>query len=309
MGAVWSGQRPVKLTVMKYPPSARHKGWRRLRLLASAPEKWSYAAGLRPTRDLPLPHFLGIGVAKAGTTWLDRNLRAHPLLRLPRRKELHYFDREFHRSLRFYARYWAPPDGRLRGEITPGYSILPPGRIRFIRAVMPEVRLVLLLRNPIERSWSHVLMKYVTRGPRRFEEVSEEEWIRLLDRPGMRARSDYLTILDRWAAVFPPEQLYVGVFEDIAERPRDLLREIFAHLGVSEPPQWESIPYRQVIHRGSGHQMPPKVRRFLEARYAAQIEALAQRLGPRVERWLVGRPKRRPASGASVSPAWTETTR
>ena len=70
------------------------------------------------------PDFIGIGAQKAGTTWLDRNLRAHPQIWMPERKELHYFDRRI-ADMRSPTDEWSASifeTGRARvtGEITPG---------------------------------------------------------------------------------------------------------------------------------------------------------------------------------------------
>ena len=126
-------------------------------------EKPLYGCGLFSTRSLRLPRFMGIGAHKAGTSWLHVNLQAHPQLFLPRQKELHYFDSYFHsRTLRFYSGQFESADAKIRGEITPAYSILSPKRIRFIRKIMPDVRLIFIMRNPIDRSWSAALMDLLT---------------------------------------------------------------------------------------------------------------------------------------------------
>ena len=66
-----------------------------------------------------LPHFLGIGAQKAGTTWLAENLRCHPEVFLPERKELHWLDHKFERPLSDWAAHFADAGERKRGEITP----------------------------------------------------------------------------------------------------------------------------------------------------------------------------------------------
>ena len=63
----------------------------------TTPEKWAYTRGYGVPEGLP--SFLGIGVQKGGTSWLYENLRCHPELFLPDQKELHFFDRRFHRTI------------------------------------------------------------------------------------------------------------------------------------------------------------------------------------------------------------------
>jgi hypothetical protein len=252
---------------------------------------------------LSLPHFLGIGAQKAGTTWLAENLRRHPEVFLPEKKELHWLDHKFERPLSDWAAHFADAGERKRGEITPAYGILPHARIRFLRDVAPDVRLLLLLRNPIERAWSQAVMDLAERRGRPAAAVGEAEWLAFLDSDAARSRGDYLGILDRWLAVFPAEQLFVGYFEAIGEDPRGLLAAVFRHIGVSERVDWARFPLAQRIspavgegRKGHGLRLedpgaeraacPPAVRAWLAERYARDLERLAGRLGAPAARWL-----------------------
>jgi hypothetical protein len=262
--------------------------WHRVDLAWRAPariEKVLYARGLWSCRGLPRPDFLGIGVTRAGTTWLYANLRAHPAISMPG-KELHYFDRDFaRRSLRAYLARFAVAPGQLTGEITPAYCSLPLRRIRLVRAVMPDVRLVLLLRNPIERAWSHALMDLATGTGRDPSEVDPVEFADHFRSPASRARGAYAAILDRWRAVFPADQLYVGLFDDLGARPRALLQEVLAHVGAPPLLGADALPYRDVVNAGPRTALPDRCRALLERLYRPEIEALAERLGDRVAAW------------------------
>ena len=99
-----------------------------------------------------LPDFLGLGVQKGGTTTLHTLLAAHPQLMLPQKKELHFFTHRYWRGKRWYGRQFraATPDQKC-GEITPYYLFhsLVPERIQ---RCCPKVRLIVLLRDPVERA-------------------------------------------------------------------------------------------------------------------------------------------------------------
>jgi hypothetical protein len=254
---------------------------------------------------LPLPQFLGIGAQKAGTTWLAENLRRHPEVFVPERKELHWLDHKWERPLADWAAHFADAGERRRGEITPAYGILPAARIRFLRDVAPGVRLLLLLRNPVERAWSHALMDLAERRGRAPESVPEGEYLAFLGSDVALARGDYLGILERWLAVFPAEQLFVGFFEAIREDPRGLLAAVFRHIGVSHDVDWARFPLAQRIspavgggQKGHGLRLepadtermpcPPAVRAWLAERYAPDLARLAERFGPPAARWQSG---------------------
>ncbi len=120
--------------------------------------RWRGAAARRQARRLG---FFVVGVQKGGTTTLDRLLRLHPAIELPtRRKELHYFDddRRFdgERPRDGYAALQAEfyLDRPLAGEITPSY-VYWRGALERIRLYNPDARIVVLLRSPALRAWSH----------------------------------------------------------------------------------------------------------------------------------------------------------
>ena len=270
-------------------------------------EKRWYAAWPGAANRLPLPDFLGIGAQKAGTTWLWENLRRHPEIFLPDKKELHYFDNKFDQSLRYYTHRFEEARGRIKGEITPAYGILPRDRIDFIRAIMPRVRLIFLMRDPVERAWSQAVMDLVVRRGRAFHEVSESEFLAFLESERSVSRGLYCRMLDNWLSLFPSEQLYVGFFEDIRERPREFMSELFAHLGVSRDVDWGSFPLQRVIQpsvtprgaEGPGRGVaaaagdagsepapcPDSVRERIRQLYAEELARLSERYGKRVAHW------------------------
>jgi hypothetical protein len=276
------------------------------RRYGSIEKRW-YASWPGAAERLPLPDFLGIGAQKAGTTWLWENLRRHPEIFVPEKKELHYFDNKFDRSLRYYTQRFEEARGRVKGEITPAYGILPRERIRFIRAIMPRVRLIFLMRDPVERAWSQAVMELVVRGGRALHEVPESEFLAFLESERSVSRGHYCRMLDNWLSWFPSEQLWVGFFEDIRERPRELMSELFAHLGVSREVDWSAFPLRQVIlpsvePRGAGAQgrcagaapadaggestpCPASIRTRLRQLYAEELARLSERYGERVAHW------------------------
>jgi hypothetical protein len=252
----------------------------------AALEKSLYTHGLRSAERLNLPDFLGIGAPRAGTTWLDRNLRAHPDLYLPDYKELHYFDRYYETALYVYTRRFRSGRGRIKGEITPAYSILPVERIRFIRTLMPEVRLFLILRNPIERSWSETvynLRRHI--DAEHLEDVSNDLIFELITSQATTSRSDYLRNIDNWLRVYPPEQLRIVFYESIYQAPQSLLTAIFEHIGARTDIDWDAMPYHEKYNVNPPIDIPPDVRAMLEERYCPEIETLYERFGAPVAGW------------------------
>ena len=256
----------------------------RSRRLRSAIEKPLQALGLgRPPR---LPDFLGIGSQKSGTTWLHAQLRAHPELFLPDEKEVHYFDWNFHEPLGSYGCRFESAGRRVAGEITPGYAILPPDRIRFVSRTMPEVRLVYLMRDPVERAWSQVVMNAIEIDGEDPASISDEAWIARLGEPRVRRRGDHLAVLEAWRRFIPEDRICLGFFEEIADGPEVLLERVQRFLGVAPRPPVDT----GVVRRGVGTPMPEAVREALVGMLRPELEALASRFevpaGDWARRWL-----------------------
>jgi len=275
------------------------------------------------------PQFLGIGAMRSGSTWLHRNLRAHPGLWLPPVKELHYFDcqargprlNKFSRlHLRQRARAWRHPrgwrpallrwdlayfagrrsdawyrslfrdaGGRVAGEITPRYSILESEAIARVAELLPDLKLVFLMRNPVERSWSQVAKGALDELGEAARGLPDEEWLRRLASEGVRRRSDYPAILRRWSSHFDASRVFWAFFEEIEGSPQALLRRLFAFLGVGDPGEdWfraDRVRERANPSPGSGIPMPAAVRRFLVREYREVLAALHERYAGPASRW------------------------
>jgi len=275
-----------------------------LRQAVSRGEKPLYRRGIFPVSGLTLPDFLGIGAMKSGTTWLYENLRCHPDAFLPDRKELYYFSHAFYNGrLKRYSSQFETGDGKIKGEITPGYAIIPPDRIRFIRQIMPDVKLIFVARNPIDRSWSEAYMNLVSKPGKTISDITDNELIDYVTTGDCCRRSDYLQILESWHRVFPSTQLFLGTLDEIKQNPIDFLSRLFLFLGLSPDVDWSCFPASNVVrpryesnrmvYRGeiskdtnpSHVLMPENVKNLLRDIYAPQIEELGSRYSIATEAW------------------------
>ncbi|MDX1578558.1 MAG: sulfotransferase domain-containing protein, partial [Gemmatimonadota bacterium] len=240
---------------------------------------------------LPLPGFLGIGAMRAGTSWLATHLGRHPELWIGR-KEIHFFDRKLSRrripflpadlEARFrYALRFAPSlfTGRMPGELTPAYALLDRATIETVRRWMPEVRLLFIMRDPVERAWSQARHDYAVFLGRDAADAPEAELRAFFDRPGVRRRSDYAGCLEAWLDVFPRERLFPTFLEDVRSDPAGVLRSAFAFLGV-EPDVPLADEVASPVHRGADAPLPAWARRYLTERLRpgdARLEAIVGR--------------------------------
>ena len=252
---------------------------------------WGF--GRATARWRPLPDFLVLGAQKAGTTALYAYLRWHPAITGPSWKEVSFFDRHWWRGASWYrGQFPLRSGGRLVGEASPSYLFHPlaPGRVR---ALVPDARLVAVLRNPVDRAYSHYQHEVsLGREPLSFEAAlaAEEERTRgeverLVAHPRAFSpawwdhtyvsRGLYAEQLERWLAVFPREQLLILSSDDLSDRPEETYREILAFLGAPA----HSLPeYPRVFEREYGP-MNPETRTMLEQTFAEPNRRLEALLG------------------------------
>jgi Sulfotransferase domain len=223
-----------------------------------------------------LPDFLCIGTQKSGTTWLYEQLKKHPGICLADEKEVHYFDWFFHRPLRWYLSHFTCAAGKVKGEITPGYSIIEKGKIRFIRRIMPDVKLILLLRDPRARAWSSARFRFGNQLGRKLSEVSTEEFIRHFEADWVKRRGDYETIWNNWTSVFPREQLLVLFMEDVRRQPEQTMTRVCEFLGVEI--SLDETQLRSRANQSPELEIPPAVKKYLDDLYLPQIRCWSEEI-------------------------------
>ncbi len=236
-----------------------------------------------------LPDFVIIGAAKCGTTFLYHLLTQHPHVEPAALKEPHYFDLLFDKDTEWYRGCFPTPkwkDGRktITGEATPEYLWHPLAPERMAE-VVPQARLIALLRNPVDRAYSAYCHR-VRNGQetRSFEEATEAEKSRLPDPTGIddlfcgpSSRGIYLDHLLRWSKFFSDEQMLVLKSEDLFEDPVIALKRVlnFLDLPYWEPEAWEGRKNKSNYEQ----EMDPATRRQLEDFFEPHNRRLYEYLG------------------------------
>ncbi|MGH8902937.1 MAG: sulfotransferase domain-containing protein [Egibacteraceae bacterium] len=243
-----------------------------------------------------LPTFLGIGVPKAGTTWICDILRTHPEVAMASRKEVHYFDRSFEKGIDWYERFFTSPPGkaaRAIGEFTPHY-VFDPVVPRRVRSVPSVEQFVLIVRNPVDRAVSHYRFRQqVDNYCGSFEEF-------LASYPHAREWGRYASHLRPWLDEFDRGQFLVLVYEDAVLDPEGTKHRLAEWLGV-DPAAFPAQAARDASNRSF---LPRHRRAYAAATRQAQflrshdldwaIE-LGRRMG--VKRVLSRRSRREGATG------------
>lgn len=275
-----------------------------------------------------------VGAAKAGTSWLHRQLAAHPECHLRAIKELHYFNaidagrtsaelakhRDLQASMldrfardglrpndeqagrlsdradwldvleskrenvRAYLRYLETGAGTAKvvGDMTPAYALLTEGRLGGMARMAPDVRILYLLREPVDRLWSHIRMMAERRDGQ--GRVTARRCDRILNRvmngeeDQIAKRSDYAAALAKLLAAIPAGKLLIEVFEDMIAG--DAFQRICDFLGIARVE-----PNRVPVHRGQPLDMTLSQREAAAAWLAPQYDAAARALGGMPEAW------------------------
>jgi hypothetical protein len=186
----------------------------------------------------------------------------------------------------WYESLFSNAEGRIAGEITPAYSCLPIDGIAHVKTLMPDVKLILLLRDPIERAWSHARMDLMHRTGRSLHSVSDREFLAHFESLQSRARGDYVGALDRWLLHFQTSQLFIGYYDEIVSSPHALFARILTFLGVSQACNGNTPNLRVHVNPGVEASLAPDLRAHLARIYVEQLQALANRLGSYPASWL-----------------------
>ncbi len=120
------------------------------------------------------------------------------------------------------------------GETTPAYALLNDSIIAHIATLRPELKLIYLLRNPMERAWSALHMKASKGFCLPLEEMETDQLLEKLTTKGIWAQGDYLTHLECWQKHFSDQQIFIGFFDEIVDQPKILLQQVYQFLDVDD---------------------------------------------------------------------------
>ncbi len=242
-----------------------------------------------------LPDFIMIGAQRAGTSSLYYYLTQHPQVLAASRKELHFFDAHYHQGAPWYRAQFPlkSSDGAITGEATPYYLFHPfvPERIK---QLLPQAKLILLLRNPVERAISH----YYFEVARQNETLSLEEALAQEDDRidpelekmqadesylshtfrlhSYKRRGIYVDQIRRYHQHFDPNQMLILSSEAFFADTPGAMKSVFTFLDVD--PDWSAF-HLEPKNTGKKAEVPVELRRSLQAYFAPHNRCLYEYLG------------------------------
>jgi len=246
------------------------------------------------------PDFFIVGPQRTGTTWLHAVLGEHPEVFLTEPKELFFFSRLKDRAsarfesagLDWYLAHFHDPWPRwirrqglsvtrrgglyrpkIRGEATASYAAMDRDLIEEIHTLRPDAKVLMMVRHPVDRAWSHAGKDLVRNPGRSRADVPVEAWKTFFRDPYQIRCARYEENLANWRSIFPSSQVFVGTFEQVEEHPERLLGRVARFLGVSDDPRHvDPDLLRSVVNPTKGAGIPEELRTFLEALLAEEID-------------------------------------
>ena len=262
-----------------------------------------------------LPNLLGIGAARSGTTSLHALLSKHPDVFMAAAKELHFFtylhpevggarlftgETRVMTQTRYEAHFAEASDVRWRGEISPSYLWIPDAAPR-IKALIPDARIIILLRDPVERALSEY--RWSQRNPRAWRQsyphavASIEEFIDQGVAGLLRSeiptvpfapattlwKGFYARQIKAFCDLFDRENLFIDLFERMIGDPARFQGNLFGFLDI---PDLRSVELPRTHMSEDDTVMPERSREALRKLYREDVAALAELIGEDLGHWL-----------------------
>ncbi len=204
-----------------------------------------------------LPNFLIIGAEKGGTTWLHAQLKKHPDIFLPHTKELHFFNKYnsnfiahdyFKYGINWYLNFYKEYQGQTAiGDVTPMYICDAEAPFR-IKATLPGVKCIAMLRNPVQRAYSHYWMaKNKNHIKLSFKEVIEQKEPRFIER-GL-----YYRQLKVYYRLFDPNKIMVLFYDEVFENPEYWLSQVCRFLEINHSFYQNDTSIREKVFESSAY--------------------------------------------------------
>lgn len=204
-----------------------------------------------------------------------------------------------YQNIRWYFNYFFRPrndqwyaslfqnDGALKtGDITPAYSTLSKESVAHIHELIPNAKIIFILRNPIQRTWSHALKRIRDRH-RSIASVPETEFIQNFNSTTSRSRSSYLQILEVWQSYYPQENFFIGFFEDMVQHPEDFLLKLFDFLEIESSKAYisKSAFMKKNASENVG-EIQEDLAKYLAHLYYQDLYEINQKFGSHASGWL-----------------------
>ncbi len=176
-----------------------------------------------------IPNFLGIGAKKSGTTWVAEVLRVHPDIFVAHGKELHYFTANFHKGLDWYlSNFKTVEKQKAIGEYSVSYMSDSKVVARRIYDLNPKIKIIVALRNPVDRAFSHYCWS-MQKG-KNFTTFVDS----IKTNPSFISDGLYFQKMEPYWKIFSNDQIHFILYDDIKNNDIKVQKDLYRFLEVEE---------------------------------------------------------------------------
>lgn len=228
-------------------------------------DKKLYSKGLKEIPMSRVPNFIIIGLAKSATGWLTTLLKKQEDFHygsnfLREGGEMNYFSKYFHYPLSLYLNQFKGGEDKFRFEKSPGYATMPFWKIQLMKKLFPNTKVILILREPVERAWSHAKWNAPkANGTTDLDQIAPEKFYRLFD--VISAQFNYSMIVQNWESIFG-NNLSVFNYQELKENPDKRLTSISRFIGYDKG--LSNLKPDKKKNATPTYKMPDDFRKYLE---------------------------------------------
>jgi hypothetical protein len=184
----------------------------------------------------------------------------------------------------WYVSLFEDGEGKVKGEFTPAYSILNKKDIEHIHTLFPSLKVILILRNPIERAWSQARF-YMTRNS--FNINSDVDKLKeFIDSDIQMTRGDYINIINNWSSIFSKENLFIGFYDEIEEDNQKFISKVCDFLEIKKENILKNDILNKKINVSIEMEIPKEIKNYLIDKYWSEVEMLSKTFSYYPSQWL-----------------------
>lgn len=185
-------------------------------------------------------------------------------------------------NINFYKSLFNDQDG-FTGEITPSYAFLNTKDIKEIFNLSPDLKLILILRNPVDRAWSH--FRYSLRNKNPIPEITNSKIIEFINSDAQLIRGNYIKTINNYLSVFDKKQLLICFYDAISDNPKLLLKNIVKHICGNKKVSFDNIDYKIKVNISKKINFTDEINDYLKKMYHDEIKELSENYGGYFTKW------------------------
>lgn len=241
-----------------------------------------------------LPTFLGIGSQRCASTWLDKVLQEHPDIVLAPKEYQFWSNKIRTESLDSYCKLFRElqKDGitLVRGEIDPSYAVMRREEIAIVKQIIPDLKIILIIRNPVERLISQITRGwtyyYVDKGASTSRNIFK--LLRSVDNGLSHRFTDYTQIYQNWSYFFGEGNIHIELYDSLKADSREVIKETLSFLEVDQEFSFPEDVFMKKPNSSkiNEEEIPHLLKWYLSKKWLPKVHTLQEELDLDLSFWI-----------------------